>query len=321
MKKLLDTRKRHRRTTPIPVSPAPDMAKLLQTGPALGRKRQRIASGMSEPSVPASAVIGRMAMDVDPPPAVHFADPSHARPGRSPSIEVIAGPYPVPHRRPNHPSSSHPVDPPTSPMNFSSASEDSASSSGESDTIARPPSSPPPARNVNNSTGKKRKRSTPPPAAGPSSARTHGTQHGGREAIPPVVAAPPNVPLPEMSKAATRPRSDKGKRKAVEQDVIPRDRWPTPPPLSLLPEDNLNAGHPVGSRPSGSRRRDNGTGDNPSTGMNPAAWHPYTGGGPGLVRSMDRFEQMMKVTRDYEKQFLAKVRVFHFLLLLSRSLS
>lgn len=336
MSKLLDTSKQHRRTTPIPMSPPePDMTKLFQTGRALGRKRKRVASAVGilpppppsadvptvmevdEPvDAPAHVGVARSpsleviagpfrlstAMDVDPPPA------ATVQPGvaRSPSVEIISGPF----RTARHTSRPNPVDPATSPMNFSSASEEPASETEDSDT-PRPDAPQSPARyatvSKTASITHKRKRSDNISSAGPS--RTTNQPHA--LPVPPVVPAATPPPAhhtraaPSMGVALSEPvniaHSNKGKGKAVAQDPPPLPGVPPtdPHPLRSQPSVNTSSGH--------RRSRFATAGETSGPGINPAAWHPYTGGGPGLVRSMDRFESLMETTRENEKHFMATV--------------
>lgn len=357
MAKLLDTSKRHRHTTPIPMSPpAPDMTKLLQTGRALGRKRKRVASGgtgTSAPSRPPVSVSTLMEVDEPPPAPVQAGaarspsleiidgpfvamevDPSpaaqvHAGVVRSPSVEIISDPYPAPRptSRPNpvapltspvpfralgHVSRANPVDPPTSPMNFSSASEQPSSESEDSDT-PRPASPKAPTHTSTAPKTCKRKHSATTSLAGRSpytNSRSRAMSHSNRPVVPLVVPAgetpPAGTTLPHAG------NMNKGKGKAVTEDIVPRDRWPSVPPQPPVPHSDPV---PLPPQPSGSGSSANHrsgfatVGDPLGPGMNPAAWHPYTGGGPGLVRSMDRFASMMETTRRQEKHFMAMVSV------------
>lgn len=325
MQKLLDTSKRHRRTTPIPTSPQPDMSKLLHTGAAVGRKRRRIVSGMSESSALAPPADARSAMVVDP-PQVHFQPPaplvpSSSRDARSPSLEFVAGPYPQTNPRPAPrrsvpkiivpapPVKALPPDPPTSPMHFSSASEESSGSDDDSIATAHPPTpkltgsglaAPPPPLQPATHGGRKRSRSVSPPRAGPS---TLPYTHPVAPTVPSASPAPDSSqPRPSRSRR-TQPLN-RGKGKAVVADTTVRDSWPSPLPLS--PQPNPNPGIAPSQPLHGQTATDFGSG------MNPAAWHPYTGGGPGLARSADRFEQMLNATRENEQRFLEKVRVCSF---------
>lgn len=352
MAKLLDTSKRHRRTTPIPMSPpAPDMTKLLQTGRALGRKRKRVASGgtgTSAPSRPPVSVSTLMEVDEPPPapvqagaarsPSLEIIDgpfvamevdpspaaPVHAGVVRSPSIEIIADPYqaprptsrpnpvapptsPVPFRPAGHVSRANPVDPPTSPMNFSSASEEPSSESEDSDT-PRPASPKAPTRTSTAPKTRKRKHSATTSVAGHSpytTSRPRAMPHSKGPVVPPVVPAgetpPAGTTLPDAG------NMNKGKGKAVTEDIVPRDRWP-----SLPPQPPVQHSDPVPGSSGNHRSGFAAVGETLGPGMNPAAWHPYTGGGPGLVRSTDRFASMMETTRRQEKHFMATVRVISY---------
>lgn len=310
--------------------PEPDMTKLLQTGRALGRKRRRIASGnagASAPQPPSVSVPTVMEVDEPPPAPVRMATPRspsleiidgpyvpftamevdpppaatvRAGVARSPSLQIIDGPTPAPHPTthtivvdpigsppaPYHSSRLITGDPPTSPMQFSSASEQPASESEESDT-PRPDS---PQSSVRHPP-QKRKRSEPTSLAGP-------LLKTGRARSPPLTSVvPAGIPLPTHGSTA------KGKGKAITEDVRSHDRRPVPPT-----DANLLPSRPSGSGSSRSHPSAFVTGrNNPGPGMNPAAWHPYSGGAPGLVRSADRFESLMQRTRQNEKLFMAKV--------------